>query len=130
TWPGAATSRHHLRWLRTSWVIWLVLLAPWGGLCERRSRAADPTTSRVTTIRGQEGASQPGVHGPGYDARTPGWNLDILDDQDGEEDFESRSELGETPEFASPSPRILGFSETDPRRDDSGRSARSSIRRC
>src|SRR5262245_6131775 len=71
TWPGAATSRHHLRWLRTSWVIWLVLLAPWGGLCERRSRAADPTTSRVTTIRGQEGASQPGVHGPGYDARTP-----------------------------------------------------------
>src|SRR5690349_16520206 len=76
-----------LRWIGLCLVVLFVVLAPWGGPCERRSRPADPTTTRVATSREQASESQPGLHGPGHGAGLAGLYLDILDDEDDEEEF-------------------------------------------
>jgi hypothetical protein len=119
-----------VRWAGGALVTLFVLLAPWGGPCDRRTRPADPTTSRLSAILGQEGASRPGFHGSGYGAGLPDMALDILDDEDDGEEFEGRIFLGQSRGFMPPSRGVPGPMDCDDRHDDSGRSARSSLLRC
>ena len=119
-----------LQWTAVSLAVLVVLALPWGGVCERRTRPADPTTTRVAIRLGQESESQPGVHDPEYGDGLPEMYSDILDDSDSEEEFESRCVVDRSREFPPTSSRAITPLGTDPRHDDSARSARSSLLRC
>lgn len=127
---GRITGRPRSPWIRFALAILFVLLAPWGGLCERRSRVADPTTSRLETLGSQGSDWQTGVHGRGHDPGLPGIDRDILDDEDSEEETGSRSFVGRAQEFVPSLPGALGPLELQLCRDDSGHPARSPILRC
>jgi hypothetical protein len=105
-------------------------MVPWGGLCERRARPADPTTARLERMCGPKCDAQTGVHGPGHDAGFPGLDRDILDDEDSEEESEGRSSVAQPQEFTPPAPRALGSLVSEHRREDVGPPARSCILRC
>jgi hypothetical protein len=122
--------RRGLQWMGFTLVILFTVLAPWGGPCNRRSRPADPTTARLSTILGQKSESQPGIHGSDYGAGLPDMALDILDDEDDGEDFEGRIFLGQSHGFTPPSHGVPGQMVCDNHHDDSGRSARSTLLRC
>jgi hypothetical protein len=119
-----------LRWIGLFLGVLFVVLAPWGGPCERWSRPADPTTTRVVMSREQASESQPGLHGPGDGAGLAGLYLDIMDDEDEDEELESRNVAAHSQEFAQQQPRALGPLDADHCRDDPGRLSRSPTRRC
>ena len=118
------------QWTAFSLAVLVVLALPWGGVCERRTRPADPTTTRVAISLGQESKSQPGVHDPGYGGGLPEMYSDILDDSDSEEEFESRCFVDQSQEYPPTSSRAITPLGIDHRHDDSGRSARSPLLRC
>lgn len=127
---GSISSHGRSLWIGWSLLIGFVLLAPWGGYCERRSRPADPTTLRLAMTREFSNAWQAGICDPAQDSGRSETDLAILDDEDRQEDTEGRGLPGSIQETAPPAPRLLSFRDTDDRRGDSGRSARSRIRRC
>ena len=98
-----------MRWAGGTLAILFVLLAPWGGPCDRRTRPADPTTSGLSGILGPESGSQPGLHGSEYGSGIPEMALDILDDEedDGDE-FGSRNLLGPSRGFAPKAHALAG----------------------
>jgi hypothetical protein len=126
-----AADRRRLRWAGGTLAILFVLLAPWGGPCDRRTRPADPTTSGLSGILGPGSGSQPGLHGSEYGSGIPETALDILDDEedDGDE-FGSRSLLGPSRGFTPKAHHLQGPMACDHHHDDSGRSARSAFLRC
>jgi hypothetical protein len=128
---GPTPDRHRVRWVVGALVILFVLLAPWGGPCDRRTRPADPTTSGLSGILGLGSGSQPGLHGSEYGSGIPETALDILDDEedDGDE-FGSRSLLGPSRGFTPKAHHLQGPMACDHHHDDSGRSARSAFLRC
>jgi hypothetical protein len=128
---GPAADGHRLRWAGGMLAILFVLLAPWGGPCDRRTRAADPTTSGLSGLLGPGRGSQPGLHGSEYGSGIPETALDILDDEedDGDE-FGSRNLLDPSLGFTLKAHALEGPMARDRHHDDSGRSARSSLLRC
>jgi hypothetical protein len=126
--PGP--DRHPARWIEGVLAISFILLAPWGGPCDRRNRSADPTTSRSLANFGQENESHLGLQGRDYGGGLPDTALDILDDEDGGEEFQCRILLGQSHGFT---PRCQGVPspiDGDSHHDDSGRSTRSPVLRC
>ena len=116
--------------IRAPLAILFLLLAPWGGLCERRDRPADPTTCRLETLGGQDREGRTGVLGPVQDPGLPDIDRDILDDEDSEEETGSRGFVGQAQELAPPTLCAPGPRESQHRREDSGHPARSPILRC
>jgi hypothetical protein len=127
---GRSARPSHWAWLHVSLAVSFVLLAPWSGLCERRSRVADPTTCRLETVGARDSDGPTGVRGPAHDAGLPGSERDILDDEDSEEETGSRSFVGQPQEFAPPTLCAPGPMALRHRRDVSGHPSRSSILRC
>jgi hypothetical protein len=127
---GRSARPTHWSWIRVSLAVSFVLLAPWGGLCERHSRAADPTTCRLETVGARDSDGQTVVRGPGQDPGLPGSERDILDDEDSEEETGSRSFVGQPQEFAPPTTCAPGPLALQHRREDSGHPPRCSILRC
>jgi hypothetical protein len=111
-------------------VILLVLLAPWGGPCDRQNRSADPTTLRFASIGGQASESQPFLDGLGNSADPDELCPDILEDEEDGEGFEIRNIAGQTSPYTPPSPRALDAMDGGRHHDHSGRSARSSFLLC
>ena len=69
--------------LRRALVLWSFLLAPWGGPCERGTRAADPMT--IPAIRAEGGVSGFWSCGTDRPHGVPGLPIidpDIFDDED------------------------------------------------
>jgi hypothetical protein len=128
---GMASDRHRMKWAGGTLAILFVLLAPWGGPCERRTRPADPTTSGLSGILGPESESHPGLHGSEYGSGMPEMALDILDDEedDGDE-FGSRILLGPSRGITPRAHALHGPMAGDHHHDDSGRSTRSALLRC
>ncbi len=119
-----------MQWAGSTLAILFILLAPWGGPCDRRDRAADPTTSRSVTMCGPVSEPQPSAH----DARPGDAGLeistDILEDEEDGEGFQVRSISGPMSPTMPPSPASLGARDGEPQHDHSGRSARCSFLRC
>jgi hypothetical protein len=118
------------QWTAVSLAALVVLALPWGGVCERRTRPADPTTTRIAIRLAQESESRPGAQDPGYGGGLLEMYPDILDDADSEEELENRCFADRSQEFPPASSRAITPLGIDHRHDDSGRSARSSLLRC
>jgi hypothetical protein len=127
---GPAPDRWRARWVEAALVIFLVMLAPWGGPCDRGSRRADPTTMRSAAIGGPASDSRPSSRGA--DPYAPPIELypEILDDEEEGEGFEAGSLAGPSSPFTPPPPTSLGAMDGDRHHDHSGRSARSPFLRC
>ena len=108
----------------------LVMLAPWGGACDRGSRRADPTTMRLAAIR--ESASNLWLSS--FCAAPCATSIemypDILEDEEDGEGGEERGLTGPANPFLPPPPVSLGAWDGDWSHDHSGRSARSPFLRC
>jgi hypothetical protein len=124
-----ARDRRRMQWTGGTLVVLFIVLAPWGGQCDRRGRPADPTTLRSVTMCGPASEPPPSVRDAGRgDA---GLEIDpaILEEEDGE-GLGVRSISGPMSPLVPPSPASLGAGDCDRHHDHSGRSARSPFLRC
>jgi hypothetical protein len=127
---GPAPGRRRRQWVGVMLVIVSVLLTPWGGPCDRRSRPADPTTSRLMVICGQASEARPSFDGADPFDVLLAMYPDILEDEEDGEGSEDPSLAGQPSPFAPPLATPLGAMDGGRHHDDSGRSARSPSLRC
>ncbi|HEV3162631.1 MAG TPA: hypothetical protein VGZ22_01225 [Isosphaeraceae bacterium] len=117
--------------LRRYLLVWLLLLAPWGGPCERGARAADPLTAPgVPTSRELDCLLHSGSQFPDGGSELPSTHIDVLiDDEDGEES-EGQCILGPTLEIDLTFRRSICPLDTAPQIAPESLSTRSPILRC
>jgi hypothetical protein len=126
---GPAQDRRRMPRAAGPLAVLFILLAPWGGPCDRSSRPADPTSS-PSLICGRTGESPPFTHGGGAHDDLLDMSPDILEDEEDGEGSEAQDIAGATGPRVPPSPTMFGATGCDPQHDHSGRSARSPFLRC
>src|SRR3954451_8737690 len=85
-------------------ILWSILLAPWGGPCERMTRAADPISAPVGLLgRAPEARVQRSGDSPGGGSGLPGTYGDLLAEDQEDEESQDDGVVGLLPPFASPS---------------------------
>jgi hypothetical protein len=127
--PGRTPDRRCRRWVWSALAIWFVLLAPWGGPCDRRSRPADPITARMAAFLGPCSESQPSIDGPDTAAGEDETFPDILDDEEDGEGPTIQNIAGHPTRLTPPTSQALSAREDD-RGIPSARSARSPLLKC
>src|SRR5262249_1686991 len=115
-------------------LVWCLVLAPWGGLCVRSARAADPLTVPLGPL---DGEAMRLMHDsgevPGNGSDLPDPRGEIIDENEESEESEDSDGCSVAVLYASVeclTSRPLELVRTEPRRDRSGRTISSPILRC